>query len=80
MARLFTQVRVAVMSDLLTRLTTSESLTRKDLYPLCLEAADEIERLRALIAAWADAEDDAEIFWTGEFAEASNALRQAVGR
>jgi len=68
------------MSDLWTRLTTSESLTRKDLYPLCLEAADEIERLRALITAWADAEDDAEIFLTGEFAEASNALRQAVNR
>jgi len=68
------------MSDLLNRLTTSESLTRKDLYPLCLEAADEIERLRALINAWADVEDDAEIFWTGEFAEASNALRQAVNR
>jgi len=68
------------MSDLWTRLTTSESLTRKDLYPLCLEAADEIERLRALITAWADAEDVADIYWTDEYAQASAALRKAVGR
>ena len=86
MAWLLEEVGVAVMSNLLTRLTTSESLTRKDLYPLCLEAADEIERLRALITAWADADEAWEPPFVDDFStrlaciEAAAALRKAVGR
>ena len=86
MAWMLTKVWVGLMSDLWTRLTTSESLTRKDLYPLCLEAADEIERLRALIAAWVDADEAWEPPFVDDFStrlaciEAAAALRKAVGR
>lgn len=44
------------------------------------DAADEIERLRALITAWADADDSNDLDAVGEFACARLALRQAVGR
>ena len=50
------------------------------------EAADEIERLRALIAAWADADDAWEPPFVDDFftrlacIEAARALRKAVGR
>jgi hypothetical protein len=38
----------------------------------------ELQQLRDLIAAWADAEDGADIYWTDEYAQASDALRKAV--
>lgn len=46
------------------------------------EAADEIERLRALITAWADATDnDERDGWvSSEVIQAEAALRKAVGR
>lgn len=44
------------------------------------EAADEIEQLRALITAWADADDSNDLDAPGEFACARLALRQAVKR
>jgi len=43
-------------------------------------AADEIERLRALIAAWADAEDEADMIRGIDLYTAYEALRKAVGR
>lgn len=48
-----------------------------------LEAADEIERLRALITAWADAEDAEggySVPISAERLNASKSLRKAVGR
>lgn len=57
---------------------------RRQRHHLLLEAADEIERLHSLIAAWVDACDS----WVSEsfeiteqrIEEAENALRKAVGR
>ncbi len=53
---------------------------------MCIDAADEIERLRNLITEWADADDD----WTdvsaedgperSAYAAAHDALRRAVGK
>lgn len=43
------------------------------------QAADEIERLRSLITAWADADDDPEDI-DGPYHAAWLALRKAVGR
>jgi len=43
-------------------------------------AADEIERLRALITAWADAENAAWGTEGGRLENACEALRKAVGR
>lgn len=55
---------------------------------LCGEAHDEIERLRALIAAWADADDKWDDLHLGEwrrdctcnYCVAVDALRKAIGR
>jgi hypothetical protein len=44
------------------------------------EAADEIERLRALINAWADAEDEADMIRGFDLFTAYESLRKAVGR
>ena len=48
------------------------------------QAADEIERLRALITEWADAEYEEHVVyggpWTVRANEAYDALRKAVGR
>jgi len=74
------------MNDIVDRLRNATALTRKDLLPLCSDALDEIERLRALITAWADAyesigvahggtEDEVTAYWATHAA-----LRKAVGR
>ena len=65
------------MTDLWTRLTNSESLTRKDLYPLCLEAADEIGYLRSLIGLVVDAEQGTS---ETEWSDALTLLYKAGGR
>jgi hypothetical protein len=44
------------------------------------EAADEIERLRSLINAWADAEEEADLIRGFDLFTAYDALRKAVGR
>jgi len=44
------------------------------------EAADEIERLRSLINAWADAEDEADMIRGFDLFTAYESLRKAVGR
>jgi hypothetical protein len=44
------------------------------------DAADEIKRLRVLINAWADAEDEADMIRAVDLFIAYQALRQAVGR
>jgi hypothetical protein len=44
------------------------------------QAADEIERLRALINDWADAEDEADMIRGIDLYIAYQALRKAVGR
>jgi len=44
------------------------------------KAADEIERLTKLIAAWADAEDEADMIRGIDLYTAYEALRKAVGR
>jgi hypothetical protein len=43
-------------------------------------AADEIERLRALINDWADAEDEADMIRGFDLFTAYKSLRKAVGR
>ena len=43
-------------------------------------AADEIKRLRSLINAWADAEDEADMIRGIDLFTAYEALRKAVGR
>ena len=47
---------------------------------MCIDAADEIERLRALITEWADALDDTSHQSYERAVSAGDALRQAVGR
>ena len=44
------------------------------------DAADEIERLRFLVNAWADAEDEADMIRGVDLFIAYQALRKAVGR
>ena len=44
------------------------------------DAADEIESLRSLINAWADAEDEADMIRGFDLFTAYQALRKAVGR
>ena len=77
MARLLTDVWVAVMNDPLIR---DLRVPKFNSASTMAEAADEIERLRALITAWADADDSNDLDAVGEFACARLALRQAVGR
>ena len=70
------------MTDIVDRLRAKETAHKSwDMTPAPLygQAADEIERLRGLIAAWADADDDpADI--DGPYHAAWLALRKAVGR
>ena len=71
--------------DILDRLHKAETLTRGPLYSLTVEARIEIERLRSLITAWADALDrpcDATDLALAMYDadEAGAALRKAVGR
>lgn len=39
------------MSDIVDRLRNATALTRKDLFPLCADALDEIDHQRALVIA-----------------------------
>ena len=48
----------------------------------CQRAADEIEQLRTFITEWVDAEAELEDsgYWTDRYADARDALCEAVGR
>lgn len=62
--------------DILDKLRQAEPIAKGPYRRLIIDAADEIERLRALIAEWADAEDgipyDIDDPWAN--------LRKAIGR
>jgi hypothetical protein len=66
-----------IVDDLRNAIAKDSSPWDETLYE---RAADEIEHLRSLITAWADAEDEADMIRGIDLFTAYEALRKAVGR